>query len=204
MNIEIREIRKKDFRKAIEFAITGMHFDWYFDHTWLLKLYGTYFWYLEIGRATQIIAAYYENKLAGVLLAEIKGEERRYTSLWGSLYVRIFDFIQKIFYQDSAGTYEDVNRELLAEYLEKNRPDGEILFLAANPNYMGQGIGSKLLEELERRTSGKTIYLFTDDACTYPFYERRGFHRCCERKIVLKLAVKEIPLKCFLYSKTVG
>ena len=31
LKIEIKDIRKKDHKKAIQFAIKGMHFDWYFD-----------------------------------------------------------------------------------------------------------------------------------------------------------------------------
>lgn len=77
MNLEIRELRKITER-PLHFAITGMHFDWYMDSEVLLKLYGKYFWYLELNRATQVIAAYAEDELAGVLLADMKGEEKRY------------------------------------------------------------------------------------------------------------------------------
>ena len=31
MNIEIKSLRKKDYKKAIQFAVKGMHFDWYLD-----------------------------------------------------------------------------------------------------------------------------------------------------------------------------
>lgn len=60
MQLELRELRKQDYKKAIRFAITGMHFDWYMDSRVLLNLYGRYFWYLELTRATQVIAAYAE------------------------------------------------------------------------------------------------------------------------------------------------
>lgn len=73
MEIEIKDIRKKDYEKAIQFAIKGMHFDWYLDNRFLLNAYGRYFWYLEINRATQIFAAYADSEFVGVLLAEIKG-----------------------------------------------------------------------------------------------------------------------------------
>ena len=76
MKIEIKDIRKKDHKKAIQFAIKGMHFDWYLDNKFLLNAYGRYFWYLEINRATQILAAYADGEFAGVLLAEIKAKKR--------------------------------------------------------------------------------------------------------------------------------
>lgn len=201
MEVRIKDLRKKDYRKAIQFAITGMHFDWYLDSRFLLNLYGRYFWYLEMGRATQAIAAYAGDELAGVLLAEIKSEKRIYQSLWGSLYVKIFDFLQRTFYKGGVGVYDQANKEMLAQYLQDNTPDGEIIFLAADPSGRIKGTGSRLLDELERRESGKKIYLYTDNACTYQFYEHRGFERSCEKDIVLNLGNKSVPLKCLLYSR---
>ena len=57
-----------------------------------------------------------------------------------------------------------------------------------------------MLNELEKREKGKEIYLFTDDQCTYQFYENRGFDKVGEEDIILKLE-KEVPLKCLLYRK---
>lgn len=37
MKLEIRELDKRDYKKAIQFAVTGMHFDWYMDSKLLLK-----------------------------------------------------------------------------------------------------------------------------------------------------------------------
>mgnify|MGYP000621152646 CR=1 FL=1 len=76
MKIEIKSIEKTDYSKAIQFAIRGMHFDWYLDSKFLLNAYGRYFWYLEMNRATYIFAAYVDGAFAGILLAEIYGEEK--------------------------------------------------------------------------------------------------------------------------------
>ena len=43
MKLELRELRTQDHKKAIQFAIKGMHFDWYMDSKFLLNLYGRYF-----------------------------------------------------------------------------------------------------------------------------------------------------------------
>ena len=204
MEVELRELKRKDYAKAIQYAITGMHFHWYLDSRFLLNLYGRYFWYLELGRATQVIAAYVGDRLAGVLLAEMKGEPKQTRSFWRRLYIRGFEFLQNAFYKDGVGVYDEANRDMLAQYLEHNTPQGEILFLAADPESKTKGIGSRLLQELERRERGKTIYLYTDDACTYQFYEHRGFARACERDVVLDLGAKRVPLKCLLYSKVLG
>ena len=87
MALEIRNLRKEDYKKAINFAITGMHFNWYMESRFLLNLYGRYFWYLSLARATQVIAAYAGDMFAGVLLAEIKGEDKKYRSFWKSFYL---------------------------------------------------------------------------------------------------------------------
>ncbi len=203
MNIEIGTLRKADEKKAIPFAIQGMHFDWYLDSRLLLSLYGRYFWYMELTRATQILAAYIDGELAGVLLAQVYGEDRQRPSFWRSLYVRLFDMLQKWFYKGGAGAYEKTNQEMFAAYRKNHTPDGEIIFLAANPACHRSGIGSALLAAFEHREPGKQIYLYTDDACAYPFYEHRGFERVCERKILLDLPNKQVPLRCFLYSKVI-
>lgn len=74
-----------------------MHFDWYLNNKFLLEAYGRYFWYLEMNRATQILAAYVDNVFVGVLLAEIYGEEKAHCVWTERLYVKFVDIIQKAF-----------------------------------------------------------------------------------------------------------
>lgn len=203
MNIEITNIRKQDYKKAIQFAIKGMHFDWYLDSNFLLKVYGRYFWYLEINRATQILAAYVDDVFVGVLLAEMYTEKKKQNNFLQKLYVAFVDIVQKIFFKDGAGIYEVTTKVHLQNYLQNNKPDGEIIFLAADTDCKVEGVGTALLNALEERERGKTIYLHTDDACTYQFYEHRGFQKQEETDIVLDMPKGKVPLKCFLYSKTV-
>lgn len=203
MNIEIRELRKKDHQKAIQFAIKGMHFDWYLDRNFQLKLYGKYFWYKELTQATQIIAAYIDDEFAGVLLAKLNGEERTYSSFTKSLYIKFFDFLASTFFKGGVDVYDEVNKTMYEEYSNERVPDGEILFLASNPELNVKGIGSMLLREFESRESGKEVYLYTDNACTYQFYEHRGFDRSCEKDIKLVIGNKTIPLNCLFYTKVI-
>ncbi len=201
MKIEMKELRKEDYKKAIEFAITGMHLDWYLERGPLLNLYGKYFWCLEMNRATQAIGAYVDGEFVGVLLADIKGEPKPYRSYGKTLFVKLFDFLQSVFAKDSVGVYEEANRAMLHDYTRTHSPDGEIIFLAADPTAKIKGIGTALLAELERRENGKQVYLYTDNACTYQFYEHRGFDRVGEKDICMDLPAKKVPLQCFLYSK---
>lgn len=203
MELEIKKLRKKDYKKVIQYAIKGMHFNMYLDNEIELKLYGKYFWYLELTNSTQVISAYIGDELAGVLLADMKGEEKVYKSFWKSSYVKMFEWIQKTFFKDSVGIYDNVNKEMLNNYKKKNKPDGEIRFLVANPDIKIKGIGTRLLNEFEKREKGKEVYLFTDDQCTYQFYEHRGFERVGEKDIELELNKKKVPLKCLLYNKRI-
>lgn len=201
LEIVIKDIRKKDYNKAIRFAITGMHFDRYLNNQILLNAYGRYFWYLEVNRATQILAAYAGDEFVGVILAQVKGEQRKRQSFLQKSYVRIADLILGIFSKDGAGLYEATTQELLEHYLEHNSPDGEIVFLAADPDCNIKGIGTALLNALAEREKGKTLYLHTDDACTYQFYEHRGFEKAAEKDIMLEMPKGKVPLKCFIYSR---
>ena len=200
MKLELKELQEKDFKKVIQYAIKGMHFNMYMSNKIVLKLYGKYFWYLELLNATQVIACYYGEELAGVLVADINGETKYHKSFSKSLYVKFIEFIQTHFFKDSVGIYDEVNRKMLEIYKKENNPNGEIRFLASNPNLKIKGIGTMLLNELEQREKGKELYLFTDDKCTYQFYEHRGFDKVGEEDIILELG-NQVPLKCFLYRK---
>ena len=203
IKIEIKALQSKDNKKAIQFAISGMHFELYLKNKTIRNLYGKYFWYLETNRATHLFAAYEGDVLVGVILAEIKGEPRKYYSKRKAFYVKFVDMIQGIFFKESAGLYDEVNKELFAEYTKSTSPDGEIIFLAANPDVKIKGIGTMLLNELEKHINGKTIYLFTNNACTYQFYEHRGFDRVGKKDIELDFGEKKVPMTCLLYSKNV-
>jgi len=90
---------------------------------------------------------------------------------------------------------------MLAEYKQTHSPDGEIIFLAANPDVKVKGIGTMLLNELANKAKGKEIYLYTDNACTYQFYEHRGFDKVGEKDVVLDFGENKVPMTCLLYSK---
>ena len=83
MKLEIRELDKRDHKKAVQFAVKGMHFDWYMDSKLLLNLYGRYFWYLSLARATQVIAAYAGDMLQEYCLLKSKVRIRN-TVLFGN------------------------------------------------------------------------------------------------------------------------
>ena len=92
--MEIKEIRRNDYKKAQKFAIQGMHLDWYMDNKAVLTLYARYFWYMELNRATKVYAAYVDGTFVSVLLAEMKNELKCCHSLSKAIYVKIFNLLQ--------------------------------------------------------------------------------------------------------------
>ena len=66
-----------------------MHFNFYVDNKTILNFYGRYFWYLELLNATQVLALYYGEELAGVLIAEIYDEPKCHKSLFKNISSKI-------------------------------------------------------------------------------------------------------------------
>lgn len=201
MEVQIKALERKDYGKVIDFAIEGMHFDRYVENRLALRLYGRYFLYLELERAAQVLAAYIGDRLVGILMADMKGEPKSHQSFWRRLYVKLVVRIMAIAVKGGPDVYDTANKEMFAEFTKKATPDGEICFLAADPTVQGKGIGSKLLDALSLREKGKLLYLYTDDNCTYQFYERKGFERSAEKEITMEIGGKKVPLTCLLYSK---
>ena len=201
MTLEFKPLRKKDTRKVIDFAIVGMHFNLYVQNKLALRLYGRYFWYDELQKATHLLALYDGDQLLGVLAAAMNGATPKFET-WGKhFYTWLFIKLQNLWFGNGADTYDQTNRKLYAAYRQKYQPDGQIVFLAVDPNSQGQGVGTKLLAKFSRQLPGKQVYLYTDDACQYQFYEHRGFTRSGAKKVVLDLNDKRVPLTCLLYHK---
>ena len=197
--MRIAKLKKSDEKKIVRAAAKGMHFDWYFPSRPLCALYTRCFWYAELNRATQIIAAYEGEEFLGVLLFAEKGAKPCCYSRHRALLVTIFDKVSSALSPRGDAFYERANRILLSRYKTSYSPDGEIAFLVADPNTKKKGVGTFLLEELRRRMPGKEIFLYTDSGCTWEFYESRGFERAVEKRIILTFGKRKVPLDCMLY-----
>jgi hypothetical protein len=201
MCLEIKPLRKCDFSKAIEFAINGMHLNWYAASKLELCFYSKYFWCLEISKATRALGAYAGNNLVGVLLADMNNESKVFRSIWYKLYVRLVSCFINTFYKNASNMYDDANAKMLAAFKKECKPDGEINFFAVDSDSKGKGIGTLLLNELEKMEKGKLIYLYTDSGSTYQFYLHRGFNESGVTDIRLEIHGEIVDLTCFLFSK---
>ncbi len=203
MNLTFSNLKRWDYAKAIRFMMVGMNVDAYHDSRFHQAMYGIYFFFSELNRSTQVVAAYDGKRLVGVLLADMQSESKTHDTIFNRLAVRAV----KLFMRrpgEGVHTYWQANEEMFEAYQKTHSPDGELVFLAADPEAQNQGVGTQLLREFERREAGKTVYLYTDDQCTYQFYEHRGFERVGEKDIVMDMGEKQVPLKCLLYSKVLG
>ena len=200
-SLQLRPFREKDTSKAIHFAIVGMHFDWFSRSKLYLALLGRFFLYLELLGSTHILAAYDGDDLVGLLTAKVSGAKVTYHSFWKRLYVKLFSFFARFLSKKGPGEYATTNEAFLTRYSETHSPDVELSFLAADPDRVGQGIGSFLLNAFEQQVAGKNIYLFTDSACTWQFYEKRGYLREAEKVVSFNILGKESEISCFLYAK---
>jgi ribosomal protein S18 acetylase RimI-like enzyme len=200
MSITIKDLNEKDYDIARQFAIEGMNLNRYCKYAHELYFYSRYYFYMELLKATQVLAAYEDDKLLGILLAQMKNESKKVNSFWLKTFVNSMNFVTNTFYKGES-LYNNTNKEMLDEYMKNNEPDGEILFFGVDKNARGKGIGTLLLKELEKIEKGKKIYLYTDSDCTYQFYEKRGFSREQERNIDFLIHGKPLPLTCFLFSK---
>ncbi|MCT8399232.1 GNAT family N-acetyltransferase [Weissella cibaria] len=199
--MEFKSLRRRDFGKIQQFAITGMHLFNYTSNRIELFFYAKYFWYLELLRATRIYAAYDGDEFAGVLLLDIAGEGKAYKSKWASIFVKVMEWVMQWGYADMSDQYSNANTTMLAKYKKDHAVDGELNFFLVNGEIVGKGVGSKLLFEAEKDLQGKHIYLYTDDGSTFQFYDKRGFTRVGEKQISMLNGTDSVPLTAMLYAK---
>ncbi|MCQ2056492.1 MAG: GNAT family N-acetyltransferase [archaeon] len=195
MNVSFKELQRKDEEKVIKFASEGMHLSWFVKNHSAQHISDRLYWYSCAFKATQIIAAYEEDRFLGVLAASIYGEKSCYHNPLGRILSKLISPIISLFELDD--DWNDICYEMYNEYTKDNSPDGEILFFVTSPNV--RGIGSLLLSEFRRRNNGKIVFLYTDEGCNYGFYDHVGFKRMIEKSITLKIRKKTRNLKCFLY-----
>ncbi len=190
---------KEDFAAAARFAQEGMHLDNYAGGGIVGKLFAADAMCEAIARSTHFYAAYDDARFAGFLLADSWGAPKPYER---SRYARFHGLAKALMQlsdrRDAENAYAEANKDMLGRL--DPVPNVEITYFAADPSLVGKGVGSKLLAAFERDFIGKRAFLFTDDGCTYQFYEHRGFTRAEERTIPGAYAEGR-SMRCMTYVK---
>ncbi|GHP14432.1 N-acetyltransferase [Lentilactobacillus fungorum] len=203
MTIVYKQITPKDLNAARQFAIKGMHLSWYVNNQIELYFYSWYFLYSEILQATIAIGAFVNGELVGMILGNMDKAPKLFKSRRWKCFVKVVGFIVRYGFEESSNPYNEANQKMLANYQNLSKIDGELNFFAVNPDVVGKGIGTNLLNEFERQIPGKTIYLYTDSGSTYQFYEHRGFNQVGQMEIELPIKGKKTAMTCMLFAKTI-
>lgn len=199
--IRIMKLKKANFEDVRQFAIDGMHLDWYVNNKLELYLYSQYFIYTELARATHAYGAYIGNNLVGVLLANMHGQPKTYHFPIRKWLLKLIGQGIALLYGKTAGQYDTANQKMLTAYLNEHQPDGELNLFAVKPNIIGRGIGTRLLNQLSKDEAGKQIYLYTDSGSTYQFYFHRGFEMSGKTQLTLERGNQKVPLTCYVLHK---
>ena len=187
---------------AARFAMEGMHLDRYVENALERWIYEKYVIREALARSNYLIGAYQDDRLVGFLFGCFKGQPLPYRDSRFIFLQCLFKLLERLSPSASRDdVYDATNRAMKATL--RSEPDVELVFFAIDPACKGKGVGTKLLAAFERACAGMDMFLRTDDACTYQFYEHRGFMRAAERDVVMEGAKGAFTLKCMMYVKHV-
>lgn len=160
-----------------------------------------------LASSTYSEVAVVDDRVVGLVLAEVSGQPRLPSSTWNNLIA--LRHIAKIatygfsdisshtqFLQMNA-TYRALKRDVYAPLTD------ELCLFIVDEEMRGKGIGKKLFNTFKghlRSNGRKDFYLFTDSLCTYGFYDKHGMNRLAAREITVTLDGKPEPLEVFLYT----
>ena len=202
--MEFKELEEKDYNKVIYYAASGMSFSEFNDDPEKQRKACKIEFYDALMRATETLAAYEDGEFAGVMVLGVNGKPKLKVGLGKKIMVKFFKWLEKVAHNKEDDSYDEINTELLAKYKKENDYDGEIIFFVANPDLKIKGIGTQILNELERRYDGKTFFLFSDSGCTHQFYEHRGFTKYAEKINRFTVSGEKRSIINYLYVKTLG
>lgn len=198
----IKELCSKDFPRAMQYCSEALQFKECIRAS-LLDLYTKSFWYEETTDASLFLGAYAEDELLGILIASFKDEEKPYHTWLNRIRKAVLGCF--FFIADSTSRrYERANKRLLKRFREKRdrkSVDGRICLFVVSPQAQGKGVGSRLMDELRRKYKDAYVYLFTDNLCTFGYYDTHGFTREAATSFSYRLSGHTKRMDCFLYTK---
>lgn len=138
---------------------------------------------MEVLEQTEQFVYYRENgKMLGFAGYSNKNSKKH------KLRKRFYTFIKNRLYKsknikdlNALHEYED-NYDYLPDEL-KNKYDGEVSMIILDSSLRGKGIGKKLLSEvfeLAKKDNINSLYILTDDSCSYYIYESLGCKKVYE------------------------
>ncbi|MFW5913607.1 MAG: GNAT family N-acetyltransferase [Bacillota bacterium] len=154
--------------------------------------------------------AFYDGKLVGVLFARPKGLWR-HPGQWKHAWSFTLHYLWLLIHsKDSRRSLKNLRR-LLRAYSNLTRGKrrqlrNEVTLFMVHPDYRGQGIGVRLMKRYETfllKKNEHTYHLFTDDTCSYGFYDHHGFHKEASTTMDENLKDGKGELNVMLYTKEI-
>lgn len=161
----------------------------------------------SLAESTYSQVAVKDGRVLGVLKGRLKGKER----IAGSIGDRLRSIARTL----SLLVKGPGDRTSLLQYLRLPRayarlrkmvptplPD-EITFFAVDESTRGTGVGKELFNNFMRylQDNGRTtFFLFTDDTCSYEFYDRKGMKRVATTTVEMDLENRPKTIEVYLYA----
>ncbi|MFW5893225.1 MAG: GNAT family N-acetyltransferase [Bacillota bacterium] len=151
-----------------------------------------------------------DGKLVGVLFSRPKGKWRR-PGQWRHAWTFTMHYLWLLTHsKDSRRSIKNLRRMLRAySNLTKGKRRqlrNEVTLFMVHPDHRGQGIGVSLIKRYETfllKRNEHTYHLFTDDTCTYGFYDHHGFQKAASTTMDEIHKDGEAELNVMLYTKKI-
>lgn len=152
-------------------------------------------------RATHFYGAYYQGRLAGFLLAERKGERRPYQISRYTFFHWLYQRIHRELHGSEAVWFEEAKSEVVSSVTPV--PTAEILLFATDPELMGRGIGTKLLQTFESDYKGERVVAAVDGATDTAFFDRHGYVEAGSKTVSEALRPGDTEIRCRVFMKAI-
>ncbi|WP_097014312.1 GNAT family N-acetyltransferase [Anaerocolumna aminovalerica] len=150
-----------------------------------------------------------DGKIIGVIMGQAKNNYKCLSHLHNIISARyhyVAMSFQAVKYKDNIDDYKKVQNTYYQLITGKeNDFDGSLTLFAVTQECRGLGVGKTLLSypfEYLKSQNTRNIYLYTDSACNYKFYDNHGFVRLGEENLKITRENKPSTLDVFLYEYT--
>lgn len=180
-NITYRSIQPSDY-KAVAKIIQNTWFNREETAQSAIPIYGSYvLLHHTLARHDFSKVALKDGKPIGLILG--KGTKSSLFNKHHWLFILAYSF-KLVFSKDGRASIKEfihegkINKKLMHKANENF--DGELVLFILGEEARGLGIGSNLFQQFvdyQEKIHSKNYFLYTDDACTFSFYEHKGLER---------------------------
>lgn len=207
MSLIYREYQKSDGDFIKKLIDESFHLGSYVGDKSVLASWLNVYLYSCLAEQTFTCVAENDGEILGVIMGKAQGDYKFARHLkpaialsYHTLAMGIKGKIRQVDSGDNRRMHK-IYSQLIQESGEKF--DGVLTLFAVSKDSQGLGIGKELLRRLliyEKNHGATNIYLHTDSACNYGFYESRGFVRLGAKEVAFTGVNAQKKLDVFLYS----